>query len=85
MRNDPVLKGQVALAGRPTSGAYVRVHGPNGDFVGEARTDEDGTFKFHLPLGNWFVVAFAPGRPRVATEVMFTGEEPQDLIVDLGD
>jgi hypothetical protein len=82
---DNVLKGRIARGGRSAEGIYVRVHSPGGDFVGEVRTDEDGSFFFHLPLGTWFLVAFAPGGARVTQEVTFTGPEPQAFVIELGD
>ncbi len=76
------LTGEVTVDGSPTEGAYVRINGPSGDFVWEARTDGDGQFGFNLPEGEWTVVAFAPGTEKVTQQYGLTPDAPP-LTIDL--
>ena len=76
------LTGEVTVEGAPTEGAYIRINGPSGDFVWEARTDGDGRFGFNLPAGQWTVVAFAPGTERETLEYTLTPDAPP-LNIDL--
>jgi hypothetical protein len=39
--------------GGPVAGATVEVHNSAGDIVDQVRTADDGTFTYHLSLGNW--------------------------------
>lgn len=76
------LTGRVLIEGSPREGAYLRVNGPSGDFVWEARTDADGTFGFNLPPGEWTMVAFAPGTERVTQQVNLD-ETSSDVLINL--
>ena len=74
------MTGKVVVAGTPTEGAYIRINGPSGDFVWEARTDADGEYKFNLPEGTWTVVAFAPGTEKSTQEYTLTADSaPLDI------
>lgn len=55
------LEGTVVRDGQPLGGAYVRLLGPSGDFVGERRTLEDGAFRFNVSPGAWTIRWLAPG------------------------
>lgn len=76
------LTGQVTVDGAATEGAYIRINGPSGDFVWEARTNGDGQFGFNLPEGEWTVVAFAPGTEKSQQQYALTPESPP-LSIDL--
>ena len=76
------LTGEVTVEGSPTEGAYIRINGPSGDFVWEARTDGDGRFGFNLPEGEWTVVAFAPGTEKKAQQYTLS-PDAQPLSIDL--
>lgn len=76
------MTGKVVVAGTPTEGAYIRINGPSGDFVWEARTDADGEYKFNLPEGDWTVVAFAPGTQKHTQQYALTPES-DPLNIDL--
>jgi carboxypeptidase family protein len=41
--------------GKPAEGVQVKLVGPGGDVAGEARTIEDGSFKFDVSPGTWTV------------------------------
>lgn len=74
------MTGKVVVAGTPTEGAYIRINGPSGDFVWEARTDADGLYKFNLPAGEWTVVAFAPGTEKHTEQYKLTsGSDPLNI------
>jgi hypothetical protein len=74
------MTGKVVVAGTPTEGAYIRINGPSGDFVWEARTDADGEYKFNIPEGTWTVVAFAPGTEKSTQQYTLTPEsDPLDI------
>lgn len=70
--------------GESVEGAYVRIHGGSGDYVVEQRTGPGGKLKLNLPPGNWLVVAFAPGTPRVVEPILLT-LEPKQINLELGD
>ena len=57
------LAGTVVNESAPVAGAYVRIVGASGEFVGEKRTLEDGAFKFNLAPGMWTVRWFTPNGP----------------------
>ncbi|MGQ0679533.1 MAG: DUF1416 domain-containing protein [Actinomycetota bacterium] len=76
------LTGKIVVDGAPREGAYLRVNGPSGDFVWEARTDEDGIFGFNLPPGTWTLLAFAPGASDQAQQVELL-EDRSDVLIDL--
>ena len=76
------LTGKVVVDGAPRDGSYVRVNGPSGDFVWEARTDEDGVFGFNLPAGTWTLLAFAPGTADDRRQVTLEGDR-DDVMIEL--
>ena len=76
------MTGKVTVEGQPREGSYIRVNGPSGDFVWEARTDADGSFAFNLPEGEWTVVCFAPGTEKATQQYALTPGSPP-LSVDL--
>jgi hypothetical protein len=76
------LAGTVVVDGAPRDGSYVRVTGPSGDFVWEARTDEDGGFSFWLPPGTWTLLGFAPGTGQERQQVELSGDR-EDLMIEL--
>jgi hypothetical protein len=76
------LSGTVLDHGVPSKGAYVRINGPSGDFVWEARTGENGTFAFNLPPGEWTLIAFGPGAERLTRQVTVEADTP-DLLIEL--
>lgn len=75
------LTGKVTEGQAPAEGAYLRVNGPTGDFVSEARTGPDGQFGFNLPPGEWTLIALAPGSKRIAQKVNLTSDG--DVVIDL--
>jgi hypothetical protein len=75
------LAGTVVVDGSPRDGSYVRVTGPSGDFVWEARTDEDGAFEFHLPNGTWTLLGFAPGTGQEWQQVELSGD--REVMIEL--
>lgn len=76
------LTGKVVVDGDPREGSYLRINGPSGDFVWEARTSEDGTFGFNLPPGTWTLLAFAPGATDHSEQVELSGNK-SDVLIDL--
>jgi hypothetical protein len=76
------MSGKVLVQGQPTEGAYIRINGPSGDFVWEARTDNDGQFNFNLPEGEWTVVAFAPGTEKHTRQCVLTADS-EPVLIDL--
>lgn len=66
------LTGSIQVAGAPAEGAYIRINGPSGDFVWEARTDAGGEFGFNLPAGEWTLLAFAPGTEKHTEQFTLT-------------
>lgn len=76
------LTGKVVVDGDPRDGSYLRINGPSGDFVWEARTGEDGVFGFNLPPGNWTLLAFAPGARDHVEQVELAGDVA-DVLIDL--
>lgn len=76
------MTGKVVVDGRPAEGAYIRINGPSGDFVWEARTDNDGEFGFNLPEGEWTVVAFAPGTEKHVQQCILTADS-DPVVIDL--
>ena len=76
------LTGRVTVDGAAREGSYIRVNGPSGDFVWEARTDADGQFAFNLPEGEWTVICFAPGTDKHTQQYALTPES-DPLNVDL--
>jgi len=76
------LTGKVVVDGSPREGSYLRVNGPSGDFVWEARTDEDGVFGFNLPAGTWTLLAFAPGAENHTEQVELAGDKG-DVLIEL--
>lgn len=76
------LTGRVLVEGSPREGAYLRVNGPSGDFVWEARTDAGGAFGFNLPAGKWTMVAFAPGTERAIRQVQLD-ESSSEVLINL--
>lgn len=76
------LTGKVLVEGSPKEGSYVRINGPSGNFVWEARTDADGEFGFNLPPGEWTLVGFAPGAER-RTQTVELSEDSTQAVIDL--
>jgi uncharacterized protein DUF1416 len=62
------VEGVVVKGGNPVLGAYVRLLGPSGDFVGEKRTLEDGAFRFNVAPGTWTLRWFTPEGKEGETE-----------------
>ena len=75
------LTGRVTDGDAPFEGAYLRINGPTGDFVGEARTGETGQFGFNLPEGEWTLIALAAGS-RLSRKINLT-PETGDIVIDL--
>ena len=76
------MTGKVQVDGQPAEGAYIRINGPSGDFVWEARTDNGGEFGFNLPEGTWTVVAFAPGTEKHTQQYVLTPDS-DPVVIDL--
>lgn len=76
------LTGKVLVDGSPVEGGYVRVNGPSGDFVWEARTGAGGEFGFNLPPGEWTLIGFAPGAER-RTQAFELSEDSTEALIDL--
>jgi hypothetical protein len=76
------LTGRVTDKDAPFEGAYLRVNGPTGDFVSEARTGETGQFGFNLPEGEWTLIALAPGSRRLSRKINLT-PDTGDIVIDL--
>lgn len=76
------LTGKILVEGAPVEGSYIRINGPSGDFVWEARTDADGEFGFNLPPGEWTLIAFAPGAER-RSQTFELSNDSTEAIIDL--
>jgi hypothetical protein len=76
------LTGRVTEGDAPFEGAYLRINGPSGDFVSEARTGATGQFGFNLPVGEWTLIALAPGSRRLSRKVNLT-PDTGDIVIDL--
>jgi hypothetical protein len=76
------LTGRVTEGESPFEGAYLRINGPSGDFVSEARTGASGQFGFNLPVGEWTLIALAPGARRLSRKVNLT-PDTEDIVIDL--
>jgi hypothetical protein len=76
------LTGRVTDGEAPLEGAYLRVNGPSGDFVSEARTGESGQFGFNLPVGEWTLIALAPGSRRHSREINLTPDSGE-VVIDM--
>lgn len=76
------LTGKVLVDGSPVEGSYIRINGPSGNFVWEARTEADGEFGFNLPPGEWTLIAFAPGAER-QTQTFNLSEDSTEVVIDL--
>jgi hypothetical protein len=63
------LTGTVLQSGSAADGAYVQLRNSEGDFIGEVRADESGSFVLYACRGTWQVVAWAPGRGRTQQQV----------------
>jgi uncharacterized protein YfaS (alpha-2-macroglobulin family) len=47
------IYGMALHEGKPAEGVQVKLVGPAGDVAGEARTMDDGSFKFDVSAGTW--------------------------------
>jgi hypothetical protein len=79
----PVLRiqGKVTKAGEPAEGAYVGLIDPEGLFVAERRTAEDGAYSFHTTPGSWTLSFRAAGARPI--ELTVSGESEETVDVDL--
>ena len=80
----PRLTGTVRAGGTAADGAYVQLRNLTGDFVGEVRTDTDGTFVLHPGKGRWRLVSWLPGRGQWNDEVEIGAGDLQ-VEIDLGE
>ena len=65
----PRLTGTVASGNRPASWAYVQLTNLAGDFQGEVRADEEGSFTLYPVPGHWRLFAWVPSVGRTDREV----------------
>jgi hypothetical protein len=64
------------------AGAFVQLRDAEGDFVGEVRADDQGSFTFYAVPGHWRVVCLIPGGQRREQEIDL-GAEDKDIQVSL--
>jgi len=86
MAKETAIRGIVRRRTHPVVGAYVRLTGESGEFVGEVRSDERGQFQFYAAPGDWTVSCMIPGpsEPIVkAQPVTLRAGEDKELEVDL--
>ena len=76
----PQLRGKIVNGDGPIEGAYVRVVGPSGDFVGERRTSDSGTFRFNLTTGRWTLSWLLPGGVKGSKQVDLGDAELEEVI-----
>lgn len=76
----PQLKGKIVNGDGPIEGAYVKVAGPSGDFVGERRTSDSGTFRFNLTAGQWTLSWQLPGGVMGSKQVELGDSEIEEVI-----
>jgi hypothetical protein len=76
----PQLRGKVVSGESPVEGAYVKVVGPSGDFVGERRTSDSGTFRFNLTTGRWTLSWQLPGGVKGSKDVDLGESEVEEVI-----
>lgn len=69
------IQGIVTRAGAPVGGAYVRLHGPSGEFVSEQYTQDEGTFTFFVAEGAWDLQVRATGTADVSQTIEVVGNE----------
>ena len=74
------LKGRVVKGDTPVEGAYVKVTGPSGDFVGERRTSDSGTFRFNLTAGVWTLSWQLPGGIKGSKDVELGDSDVDEVI-----
>jgi hypothetical protein len=74
------LTGVVRAGDAPAANAYVQIRNLNGDFQGEVKTDDEGSFHLYPVAGRWRLVSWLPGRGRAEREVE-VGEK--DVSVEL--
>ena len=67
---ETVIQGQVARAGEPVAGAYVRLLDSSGEFTAEVPTSATGHFRFFAAPGTWTVRTLAPGAQPVDRAVV---------------
>jgi hypothetical protein len=77
------IHGRVIRAGEPLSGAFVRVNGPSGDFVGEVQSSAAGAYRVYVAPGDWTVIALGPGGARTETRVTLAAGERRELDLEL--
>ncbi len=63
------LTGTVASGNRPAAWAYVQLTNLAGDFQGEVRADEEGSFTLYPVPGHWRLLAWVPSVGRTDGEV----------------
>ena len=67
----PRLTGTITMRKRPAAWAYVQLTNLAGDFQGEVRADEEGSFTLYPVPGHWRLLAWVPsvGRTDLQVEV----------------
>ena len=56
------------------AGAFVQLRDAGGDFVGEVRADEEGSFTFYAIPGHWRVICLTPAGRREKEVDLGTGD-----------
>ena len=79
MARETEIRGKVTRDGAPLEGAYLRLGGTDGEFVGEIRSDEAGKFRFYVAAGDWTLVCLAPGAERIEHPLSLKKGDEVDL------
>ena len=83
MARETEIRGKVTRDGAALEGAYLRLRGTDGEFVGEVRSDEQGKFRFYVAAGDWSLVCLAPGAERIEHPLSLKKGDEVDLTFEV--
>ncbi len=86
MARETAIRGIVRRRAQPVQGAYVRLKGASGEFVGEVRSDERGRFTLYAAPGEWTLSCLVPDPGQAVRKeqpVSLRAGEEKDLEVEL--
>jgi hypothetical protein len=82
---ETAVLGHVWRGGAPAERAYVRVAGPDGEYVSEVRCGTSGTFYIPVLPGPWKIICFAPRTNPLEQSLLMVRGDQYDVEFRLDD